>query len=184
VRQYLIDTEEAKQELAQPKTITEMFFMAAQAMMEVQREQETLKAKQIAIEARYEAQAKEIASMKEILALRPENWREDCRKIVNHIATKRGNGKDDYQNVWNEIYTVLEARIHVSLGQRKKNRQKRMAEAGASKTAIKNLTKLDIIGDDAKLIEGVISIVKEFAIKEGLTITADHNVIEFKVVEG
>lgn len=167
------------------KTMSPNELIAAMANQNVEQErrQRELERRQQELETKQDAQAKEIASMKVILTLRPENWREDSRKIVNHIATKRGNGKDDYQNVWNEIYTVLEARFHVSLGQRKKNRQKRMAEAGTSKTAIKSLTKLDIIADDPKLIEGVISIIKEFAIKEGITVTADHNVIEFKVVE-
>jgi flagellar hook assembly protein FlgD len=58
-----------------------------------------------------------------------------------------------------------------------------MEQAGASKTAMKNLSMLSVIGDDPKLVEITITVVKEFAIKYGVTMTADHDVIELKVID-
>ena len=125
---------------------------------------------------------KEITSIKEILALRPENFKEDIRKIVAYIAQQRGNGKDDYRDVWNEIYSILKARYGIDIWIRQKNQRKRMKEAGNTKTAIKNLSMLDVASNIPVAVEGIISIVKEFAIKAGITVTAEHEVIEFKVV--
>jgi hypothetical protein len=57
-----------------------------------------------------------------------------------------------------------------------------MEQAGATKSAMAKLSMLDVIADDPKLVEITITVVKEFAIKYGVTLTADHDVIEFSVV--
>ena len=43
-----------------------------------------------------------------------------------------------------------------------------MADEGASKSKRDNLTKVDVISDDKKLVEIYVAVVKEFAIKYGV----------------
>ena len=48
------------------------------------------------------------------------------------------------------------------------NKRRRMADEGASKSKRDNLTKVDVILDDKKLVEIYVAVVKEFAIKYGV----------------
>ena len=69
---------------------------------------------------------------------------------------------------------LLEHRMNANLKIRLTNKKRRMAEEGASKTKRNNTTKLDVIADDKRLIEGYVAIVKEMAIKYGI---ADKKVV-------
>lgn len=51
--------------------------------------------------------------------------------------------------------------------------QKRMHDAGASKTNIEKISKLDVIADDPKLIEIWIGLVKDYCMKVGLDLNID-----------
>jgi hypothetical protein len=160
-----------------PMTQDEIVAYLATQNVETKRQVQEIKATQ-------EQQSKEIASIKEIIGIRLENWQEDCNKIVRYIVKEKlGGTQDKYAQVWTSIYETVGARAHADLHQRKKNRLKRMEQAGASKTAMKNLSMLSVIGDDPKLVEITITVVKEFAIKYGVTMTADHDVIELKVID-
>jgi hypothetical protein len=51
---------------------------------------------------------------------------------------------------------------------RRTNKQKKMALEGASKSKINAVSKLDAIGDEKRLLECFLAIVKEMAIKYGV----------------
>ena len=50
----------------------------------------------------------------------------------------------------------------------------RMAKEGATATACGQVTKLDVIRDDERLVEIFLAIVKELAIREGVDLAADE----------
>lgn len=127
----------------------------------------------INIEREQLRQAKEITevnnrvnSIREVVALDTTSWREDTRRLLNKIAQNNGGG-GAFQEIRAESYELLEKRMAVKLKQRLTNKRRRMAENGVCKSARDNLSYLDIIAEDKKLIEGYTAIVKEMAIKYG-----------------
>ncbi len=103
-----------------------------------------------------------VTNLKDVVSMDSQSWREDTRKHIVKIAEARG-GHGFIQEVRSEIYGKLEARAKVKLGTRKKNKQKRMAECGTSKSKCDKVTKLDVIEEDKVLIEVYVAIVKEMA---------------------
>lgn len=108
-----------------------------------------------------------VDSLKEIVALRPTQWRKDSGSIINKIALSLG-GYEHIRTVREESYKLLEERMGVALNIRLTNKKKTLSLNGACKSKIDKLNQLDVIADDKKLIEGYISIVKELAIKYGV----------------
>ncbi|MFI8709907.1 antA/AntB antirepressor family protein [Bacillus sp. NPDC077411] len=105
-----------------------------------------------------------VDNMSQIIALNTVDWRRDVHKIINKIAVKQG-GYDMYSIIRNESYELLERRAGANLGVRLSNKQKNMAVAGATKTQINKVSKLDVIAEDKRLIEIYLAVVKEMAIK-------------------
>ncbi len=103
----------------------------------------------------------------EVVALNPNGWREDCRKMIVRIAQARG-GNDYIRDIQAEIYSLLDERFGVSLETRLTNMRRRMADEGVCKSKRDRLNKVDVIATDKKLIEGYIIIVKELAIRNGV----------------
>lgn len=127
----------------------------------------------INIEREQLRQAKEITevnnrvnSIREVVALDTTSWREDTRRLLNKIAQNNGGG-GAFQEIRAESYELLEKRMAVKLKQRLTNKRRRMAENGVCKSTRDNLSYVDIIAEDKKLIEGYTAIVKEMAIKYG-----------------
>ena len=103
----------------------------------------------------------------EVVALNPNGWREDCRRMIVRIAQARG-GNDYIKDVQAEIFSLLDERFGVSLETRLTNMRRRMADEGVCKSKRDRLNKVDVIAADKKLIEGYIIIVKELAIRNGV----------------
>lgn len=108
-----------------------------------------------------------IDSIKEVVALNPNDWRKDSSKLISKIALHIG-GYEHIKNIREESYKLLEQRMGVSLTTRLTNKRRRMAEEGVCKSKRDKLNQMDIIADDKKLIEGYVSVVKDMAIKYGL----------------
>lgn len=102
-----------------------------------------------------------------VLAISSNGWRKSINSLITQIAQKLG-GNDFIQTVREESYKLLEERAHVILKTRLSNRRKTMAENGALKSKRDKLNKLDVIGDDPKVLECYLAIVKEMAIKYGV----------------
>lgn len=109
-----------------------------------------------------------VDSIKEVVALRPNAWRKESGNIINKIAQSLG-GFEHINIVRSESYKILEERMHVALNVRLANKKKTNALNGMCKSKIDKLNQLDIIADDPKLIEGYIAIIKEMAIKYGIS---------------
>lgn len=110
-----------------------------------------------------------VDSIKEVVALRPNAWRKESGNIINKIAQKLG-GYEHIKLIREESYRTLEERMHVALNIRLANKKKTNALNGMCKSKLDKLNQLDVIADNPKLIEGYIAIIKEMAIKYGISV--------------
>lgn len=115
-----------------------------------------------------ESTNKRIDSMQDIIRLDTTSWRKDAKALITRIAMKLG-GFEYISEVNKEINKLVDMRGGVSLETRLTNKRRRMAEEGICKSKRDKVTKVDIIADDKKLIEIYLSIVKEIAVKYGIS---------------
>lgn len=116
-----------------------------------------------------EAVNQKVDGIRDVVVLNPNSWREECRRLLAKVAQARGGG-GAYQEVNAEVFQLVDERARVSLETRLTNKRRRMADEGVCKSKRDKLNKVDVIADDAKLIEIYIAIVKEMAVKYGVTI--------------
>lgn len=123
----------------------------------------------VAIEAKAKTEelGHKVDSIKDVIALDSTSWRDDTKDLINRIATFRGGTQNIFQETRREAYESLTKRMGVNLEQRLTNKRRRMADEGICKSKRDKLTKIDVIADDKKLIEGYVAIVKEMAIRYG-----------------
>ena len=134
--------------------------------------------RQKALEIKVDNANQRIDSISDLIVLSPKNWRTESEKIIMMIAEARG-GTQYIAVTRKEIYNAMDQRLGKRLFDRLKRRRKRMRTNGATETAIKRLSLLDIIetsNDSKTLIEGYLFILKEIAIKYGV----DKVIIESK----
>ncbi len=112
---------------------------------------------------------RKVEGIRDVVALNPNSWREDCRKLLARIAQIRGGG-GAYKEVNAECFKLIDERAGVSLQTRLTNKRRRMADEGVCKSRRDKLTKVDVISDDKKLTEIYITVVKEMAVKYGADI--------------
>ena len=110
-----------------------------------------------------------VDNISEIVALNTVDWRRNSQRLISKIAQSRDGGAN-YQLVRSEIYQETERRAKADLNRRLKNRKQRMALEGVGESKINALNKLDIIGENSRLLEIYISVVKDFAIKHGVAL--------------
>lgn len=108
-----------------------------------------------------------IDSIKNVVALNPNDWRKDSGKIINKVAQSMG-GYEHIKPIREESYKLLEQRMGVALNIRLTNKKKTMSLNGVCRSKVNKLNQLDVIADDKKLIEGYIAIIKDLAIKYGV----------------
>ena len=106
-----------------------------------------------------------VEAIQEIFTLAPENWKKDVRVTVGKLSVKIAGDYSMMQELYEQIYALLEDRAGADLEARLRNRRKRMEQNGSTKTAVKNVTKLDIIEDDRKLKEIFTAILREMSAK-------------------
>lgn len=111
---------------------------------------------------------KEISDVRQVFILNPKNWRREVNDIIIKISKTR-NDLDAYRDIRNESYQRLEERARCNLSIRLDNKRERMKKAGSSKTAVNRINKMDVIADDERLKEIYLTIVKEMAIRYGIT---------------
>ncbi|KLU66343.1 ORF6N domain protein [Desulfosporosinus acididurans] len=125
--------------------------------------------KQKELEKAITSTKEEIQGIRDVVALSPNSWREDSKNLIVKIAQKLG-GNEYIKDIRSESYELLNTRMGVSVEARLTNKRRRMADEGICKSKRDKLNALDVIADDKKLIEGYIAIVKELAIKHGITL--------------
>ena len=158
---YIEKFYEMEEQLHKPMSQLEIIAANATALVEQEKQ---LKA----ITERQDKQAQEIQGIREVVALNPNDWRKDTNGLVNKMALSIG-GYENVKPIRNESYKLLDERMGVDLACRLTNKRRRMADEGVCKSKRDKLNQLDVIADDKKLIEGYLAIIKEMAIKYGVS---------------
>lgn len=104
-------------------------------------------------------------NIQDLISLSKDNWRADVKNMVNKITYKTGI---NHKVVYDEIYKEIDNRFGVNLNTRLKNRKNNAIKNGVSKTKADKINKLDIINEDKLLIEAILIVIKDLAIKYGL----------------
>jgi hypothetical protein len=110
-----------------------------------------------------------IDGIKNVVSLNSVQWRKDSTNLINRMARNLG-GYEAHQTVRHDIYKEVERRGGFNLETRLTNKRRRMADEGVNKSKRDKLSKLDVIADDKRLIEIYVAVVKEFAIKYGISV--------------
>src|SRR5690606_31628943 len=90
----------------------------------------------------------EDATITEVFTDREEDWRGKINGLIQGAAYREGG---NYRELRNLAYKQLEERAKCDLNTRLRNLQARLEDQGATKTAISNATKMDVIEADARL---------------------------------
>lgn len=130
-------------------------------------EMKALKGEVQAVKKTAQENKEEIQGIRDVVSLNSTDWKADSKTLIVKIAQKLG-GNQFIQDVYREAYALLERRAGCQLSIRKTNKQKKMALEGVSKSKINSVTNLTIIGEDKKLLECFLAIIKELAIKYGV----------------
>lgn len=102
-----------------------------------------------------------ISAIQETFLQRDEDWRKSMNSMLN-AAAYRGGG--NYRDLRADSYKALEERAHCDLDKRLRNLVERLERSGATKTQLKNTSRMDVIEVDPRLKEIYSSIVKEISI--------------------
>lgn len=120
-------------------------------------------------ERRTTALEKEVQDMRDIIQLNPNNWRDETSKLLNKVSYKLNDSIAGVDKLRKESYELLEERMRVNLAVRLTNKRRRMADEGVCASKRNKLNYLDVIADDCKLVEGYTAIIKEMAVKYGVS---------------
>ncbi|EGT4520430.1 TPA: ORF6N domain-containing protein [Clostridioides difficile] len=126
-------------------------------------------ANNIALEAKTE-----VKTIKEVVSLNATDWRKDTQQLIARIAKQQG-GFEHINMLRRESYELLNNRFGVDLNRRLINKRRKMAEEGVSESKREKVNNLDVIQDDKKLIEGYVAIVKDMALKYGISSDLSKN---------
>lgn len=104
----------------------------------------------------------EIQAIRDVIIVNPKaEWRKETNRILNAIGKKL----DNYSTARNEVYEALKVRANCRPNVLVNNLMKRALESGMAPSKVDKLNILDVLGNDPRLREIYISIVKEMAIK-------------------
>lgn len=111
-----------------------------------------------------------IEQIKELEQINASNWRLYFGSVTRKIAKYYPclDMENPYQAIRHEFYERLEAEARCDLDRRLKNKKERAYKAGLNKNKIKELNKLDIIEEDARLINSAIAVLKKMSIQYGI----------------
>ncbi len=160
VKGQALNTSELSPELQMFKQI---FDTVAKQQLEAKETQ------RIALEADSKAEEakEEIQGIRDIVAINSTNWRKETSTLISKIALKLG-GYENINLLREESYKILEERGRTRLSVKLTNKRRRMADEGVCKSKRDKLNKLDVIGEDSRLLEIYLAVVKDMAIKYGV----------------
>ncbi|KEH89574.1 hypothetical protein Z967_08335 [Clostridium novyi A str. 4540] len=143
-----------------PTCIEDVLIQSLQEMKEVKQQLNQVNNKVLQTK-------EEVQAIREVVEIVPSNsWRGETNRLMTKICFKLKN----YQKPKEEVYQALQERAGCDLKIRLKNMRARQALEGVAKSKLDNLNYLDVIAQDKKLIEIYTAIVKEMAIKHGITV--------------
>ncbi|MBB1166696.1 antA/AntB antirepressor family protein [Lacticaseibacillus paracasei] len=113
-------------------------------------------------EQRLNKVSSKVDAISDIVATSTMDWRKATRDLIHRIAKVR---QGDYRVTQGDIYKDVDDRAGAALNIRLTNLRRRMAEEGQSKSKRDKTNKVDVIGNDKRLIEIYMAVVKDHAIK-------------------
>lgn len=129
----------------QVKQMSQAELIAAQAQLLVEQERRIL-----AVEGETKATAARVDRIAE--AAEPiinSNARDQLSQKIRSTCHRYGL---NYQNIYNHLYMMLEAEAHCDLDARVRNKRDRLHRAGALKSQIDDVNRLDVICEDSGLL--------------------------------
>ena len=145
---------------SKPLSPLELFAQSVAAM-------QAMEEKQKALEGRQDTVEKKVASIGDIVALNPNDWRRECKQMIVRVAEKLG-GMNYIRDVQSEIYKLMLERCGIDPKRRLTNKRLRAADEGMCRSKRDKLSYLDVIAEDKRAIEGYVQLVKEMAVKYGV----------------
>lgn len=136
-----------------------------QFMIQMEQRQNALESRQAEQATALEITNAKLDGIKDVISLNPNSWRSDITAIIKKIANNSSSGFSGLNFVWDEFYSLVDTRSRVSLKTRLTNKRNRMYGEGVCRSAVNKVNRLDIIGEDRKLIEISLAIAKEMAVK-------------------
>lgn len=147
---------------AKPLSPVEMLELQVKVLREIENKQKQQTQAIAAVNQRVDA-------IGDIVALNPNDWRRECKAMVVRIADKLG-GTLYIKDVQRDIYKLMLERFGIDLKRRLNNKRLRAADEGMCRSKRDKLTYLDVIAEDKRVIEGYIQLVKEMAVKHGVSL--------------
>lgn len=149
--------------IAKPLNQLDILEQSIQIMKEQQRRLEEHDNRLAKIESNIE-------QIKELEQINASNWRLYFGSVTREIAKYYPclDMENPYQAIRHEFYERLEAEARCDLDRRLKNKKERAYKAGLNKNKIKEFNKLDIIEEDARLINSAIAVLKKMSIQYGI----------------
>ena len=132
-----------------PMSVAEQFLTVAKIQVELERRQDAMEKRTLALEESAEEAKKFQTDVTNIFTpFDPANWQEQALMKVREYCLANGL---DYQQTFNNLYVAVQCSAHVDLDTRVKNRRKRILQNGGTQTDAKRATKLAEISNDPKL---------------------------------
>ncbi len=150
-----------------PVSAEELFLQSAKLFAEHGREIKALKNVAVAQNDRIGDMEKKVQLVYDWTTITHDNWRTHVRPLINQIAKYIPvlDSTDRFSAAWQESYHRLEQKFNCNLTLRVNNKKERLRLAGATKKVIDKVNNLDIIGEDKRLIECYISILKRMVLE-------------------
>lgn len=162
--EYVTRFDEMEQALKNnmPVSAEELFLQSAKLFAEHGREIKALKNVAIAQNDRIGDMEKKVQLVYDCTTITHDNWRTHVRPLINQIAKYIPvlDSTDRFSAAWQESYRRLEQKFNCNLTLRVNNKKERLRLAGATKKTIDKVNNLDVIGEDKRLIECYIAILK------------------------
>ena len=150
-----------------PVSAEELFLQSAKLFAEHGREIKALKNVAVAQNDRIGDIEKKVQLVYDCTTITHDNWRTHVRPLINQIAKYIPvlDSTDRFSAAWQESYHRLEQKFNCNLTLRVNNKKERLRLAGATKKVIDKVNNLDVIGEDKRLIECYISILKRMVLE-------------------
>lgn len=138
---------ETGQYIYKPRSVEDLIIMQAESVKELKQ--------------KVDHQEEQIKSIKGAVIHTDQDWRNWVNQQLNTIGFQNKN----YREIRKQSYDILENRARCRLSVRQSNLKERLEQAGAKKSKINKVSKLDVIEDDTRLKEIYTSIVEKLVIK-------------------
>lgn len=165
VRRYFIEVEKRYKARTDTAPIPEL-SPQLQVLIAMELKQKEQDAKLAELEDKASRQEEALKSIHDTLFNTEGDSRRWVIKSIGQIASSPSfdGVRNRYQKTWLESYERLDKKIHCDINKRVEEAKEKAKAAGATKTAIKNISKQSVIAEDPWLRERYATVIKEMLI--------------------